>query len=147
MTRIFLGKQKLAGGGVWGREIYRHGRILERQADVWQCAGVKASRERERAGNEIILPQVGDDCCDCAADMQHGVAGHGVVHRESRAPTAPVLVVGWLRVVQENLFRVVIPVRDVFSARVNKLWKRGAILRLMNAAVYFVTQSVVESQA
>src|SRR5439155_22351006 len=117
MTRIFLGKQKLAGGGVWGREIYRHGRILERQADVWQCAGVKASRERERAGNEIILPQVGDDSCDCAADMQHGVAGHGVVHRESRAPNASVLVLGWLRFVQEYLFRVWLPVRSNVYAR------------------------------
>src|SRR5450755_3970928 len=79
--------------------------------------------------------------------MEHRVVAGLVVQREPRAPAPPVLIVRRLRIVDKNLFGGVIPVRHVFPVRSNKPWDRRAPLRLVNAAVHLVAQSVINGEA
>ncbi len=99
MAGICIRKQKFACSGIRRWKIYRHGCVLEWQGNIGQRVGIKADGERNRASNEIVLPQVGDDGCNRATGVQNSVAGQGVVRREPWSPSVPVLVVGWLRVV------------------------------------------------
>src|SRR5882762_1510713 len=69
-----------------------------------------------------------------------------VVHSQSRSPTIPVLLIGRLRVHDQNLFGVSIPVGSRFSIGPDKFGKRGAFSRFMNAGVQFVAQSVIDGK-
>src|SRR5712692_3004220 len=108
MTGVSIREQKFALRGIWRREIYRHEPVLEGQRNVGQRAGIEAGREGDAAGNEIVLPQIGNDGCDRAAGVQRGVTSQGIVDREPRSPAVPILVVRRLGVVEENLLRVVV---------------------------------------
>ena len=75
------------------------------------------------------------------------MTGDGVVHRRARSPAAPIHVIRRLRIVEERLLRIVVPVGNVFSTCVDKSWNRRAMLGFVNAAVHFVAQPVVQSEA
>src|SRR6202521_2018865 len=67
-----------------------------------------------------------------------------VVHSQSRSPTIPVLIIGRLRVHDQNLFGVSIPVGSSLSICPDKFGKRSTFSRFMNAGVQFVAQSAID---
>ena len=70
----------------------------------------------------------------------------GIIQREARPPAVPILIIRRLRIDQHRLFRRPIPITGRLALCIGKNRKRGALGRLVNAAVHFVAQSVADAE-
>src|SRR5580700_7930281 len=100
---VAAGKKRLALRVVNGWKRYGRNRIAERHRHIRQRGDQRLENQWKRAGNEIVLPQVGEDRGNRSASVQSRVRGQRIADGNTRAPAIRIQWIHGLRIVKIDL--------------------------------------------
>src|SRR3954453_9063040 len=92
------------------RKVQRHKIILESKRLSRLSKNNRSKNVRDRRGQRIVLPQVWYAGCEGSPGMQCGMHSDSIFHRKPRAPPVPVLIVRRLRIDNDLLYCVRVPI-------------------------------------
>src|SRR5208337_2870827 len=133
--------------GVDGRQHDARDRIGKGHGDVRLSRHQRPHGIGETAGEEVILPEIGEDRGNGAAEMPDRVVRNLPIEAEARPPSSPVHAVRRLGINQVLYRYARLPGKRGRALRVYDASVRGEVVRFGNARVDLVAQSVIKAKS